>query len=150
MWEHRDGALILALEIKEVSKKEGEACFKNEERISTKIQRCVSMPYIWTPNYSKPNFIVFLRIIWKTFCFFLFFWIDCDVVPGLYFEKVRFNRIINGYISDQRFFFHIFEFICLSEKKKGISFMIQAEMYQNETVVLVSPNQVNNKKINKY
>lgn len=72
------------------------------------------------------------------------------MVPGLYFEKVRFNRIINGYISDQRFFFHIFEFICLSEKKKGISFMIQAEMYQNETVVLVSPNQVNNKKINKY
>lgn len=46
-------------------------------------------------------------------------------------------------------FISLSSFVCL-KKKKGISFMIQAEMYQNETVVLVSPNQVNNKKINKY
>ena len=39
-WEHRDEALDPALGIREGSKKGGEVCFKNEERIYPKAQRC--------------------------------------------------------------------------------------------------------------
>lgn len=66
-WEHRDEALDPALGIREGSKKGGEVCFKNEERIYPKAQRCKYAIYILQiilePMLDTgPNFIEFLRI----------------------------------------------------------------------------------------